>query len=44
MEDKEQDKTMKERIIGLLAKGYKRSQLINDLGLQGTTIDSQVSY
>ena len=31
MEDK-QEETMKDRIVGLLQKGYKRGQLINDLG------------
>jgi len=41
MEEK-QDETMKERIISLLAKGYKRSQLINDLGFAERTVDAAI--
>jgi len=42
MEDK-QDETMKERIIKLLEKGYKRSQLINDFGFAPRTVDAAIS-
>ena len=41
MEDK-QDETMKDRIIGLLRKGYKRSQLINDFGFTERTVDAAI--
>lgn len=41
MEDK-QDETMKDRIIGLLRKGYKRSQLINDFEFAEHTVDAAI--
>jgi len=41
MEDK-QDETMKERIIGLLRKGYKRGQLIHDFGFAERTVDAAI--
>lgn len=42
MENKQQDDTMKNRIIGLLRKGYSRSQLINDFGFAERTVDAAI--
>ena len=42
MTDKLQDDTMKNRIIGLLRKGYNRSQLINDFGFAERTVDAAI--
>jgi len=39
MTDKQQDETIKDRITGLLRKGYTRSQLIHDLGFAERTVD-----
>jgi hypothetical protein len=41
MEDKEAE-TMKERIIGLLRKGYKRGQLIHDFEFAERTVDAAI--
>ncbi len=41
MEDKE-DETMKERIIKLLQRGYKRAQLIQDFGFAERTVDAAI--
>jgi len=41
MEDK-QDETMKERIIGLLDRGYTRSQLIRDFRYAERTVDAAI--
>ena len=42
MNDKPQDETIKDRIIGLLRKGYKRGQLISDFGFAERTVDAAV--
>jgi len=42
MTEKQQDDTIKGRIIGLLQKGYTRSQLINDLSFAERTVDSAI--
>ena len=42
MENKHQDETMKDRIIGLLVKGYKRAQLIQDFGFAERTVDAAI--
>jgi len=42
MTDNQQDETFKDRILGLLQKGYKRSQLINDLGFAERTVDAAI--
>lgn len=42
MENKQQDETMKERIISLLRKGYTRKQLINDFGFAERTVDAAI--
>ena len=42
MVDKQQDATMKDRIIGLLRKGYTRSQLINDFTFAERTVDAAI--
>jgi hypothetical protein len=42
MADKQQDQTMKERIISLLRKGYTRSQLVNDLEFAERTVDAAI--
>jgi len=41
MEDKEEE-TMKDRIIKLLRKGYKRAQLIQDFGFAERTVDAAI--
>ena len=42
MENKQQEETIKDRIIGLLRKGYTRSQLINDFGFAERTVDAGI--
>jgi len=42
MTEKQQDDTIKSRIIGLLQKGYSRSQLITDLNFAERTVDSAI--
>jgi transposase len=42
MTEKSQDSTIKERIIGLLRKGYSRSQLINDFNFAERTVESAI--
>jgi len=42
MENNQQEETIKGRIIGLLRKGYSRSQLINDFGFAERTVDSAI--
>jgi hypothetical protein len=42
MTDKQQDETIKGRILGLLQKGYTRSQLINDLNFAERTVDAAI--
>ena len=42
MTEKQQDDTIKSRIIGLLEKGYNRSQLINDFNFAERTVDSAI--
>jgi hypothetical protein len=42
MSDKQQEETIKDRIIGLLRKGYTRRQLINDFDLAERTVDSAI--
>ena len=42
MENKHQDETMKDRIIGLLVKGYRRAQLIQDFGFAERTVDAAI--
>ena len=42
MVDKPQDETIKDRIIGLLRKGYSRSQLIADFDFAKRTVDSAI--
>jgi hypothetical protein len=42
MTEKQQDGTIKSRIIGLLQKGYNRSQLINDFDFAERTVDSAI--
>jgi len=40
--DKPQDESIKDKIIALLDKGYKRDQLINDLGFKERTVDAAI--
>ena len=42
MVEKQQDDTIKSRIIGLLQKGYNRSQLINDFNFAERTVDNAI--
>src|SRR4030042_1983049 len=42
MTDKQQDDTIKGRIMGLLQKGYNRGQLINDFSFAERTVDSAI--
>jgi hypothetical protein len=42
MSEKQQDDTIKSRIIGLLQKGYSRSQLINDFNFAERTVDNAI--
>ncbi|MEA3253510.1 MAG: hypothetical protein U9Q17_01015 [Chloroflexota bacterium] len=42
MVDKPQDESIKDKIIALLEKGYKRDQLINDLGFKERTVDAAI--
>jgi hypothetical protein len=42
MAEKQQDETIKSRIMGLLQKGYNRSQLINDFSFAERTVDSAI--
>ncbi|MBI2830302.1 MAG: hypothetical protein HYX81_03995 [Chloroflexi bacterium] len=42
MTEKQQEDTIKSRIIGLLQKGYNRSQLINDFSFAERTVDSAI--
>ena len=42
MTEKQQDETIKGRILVLLQKGYTRSQLINDFDFAERTIDSAI--
>ena len=42
MTDKQQDEHIKDRIIGLLEKGYTRSQLLTDFNFAERTVDSAI--
>jgi hypothetical protein len=42
MTNKQADETMKDKIVSLLRKGYKRSQLINDFGFAERTVDAAI--
>src|SRR4030042_2476079 len=42
MTEKQQDDTIKSRIIGLLQKGYTRNQLINDFDFAERTVDGAI--
>ena len=42
MTEKQQDDTIKSRIIGLLQKGYNRAQLIGDFSFAERTVDSAI--
>jgi hypothetical protein len=42
MTEKQRDETIKGRILGLLQKGYTRSQLINDFNFAERTVDSAI--
>jgi len=42
MTDKQQDETIKSRILGLLQKGYNRGQLINDFSFAERTVDAAI--
>lgn len=42
MENNQQDEIVKDRIIGLLDKGYNRSQLIHDFGYAERTVDAAI--
>ena len=42
MSDKQQEETIKDRIIGLLRKGYTRRQLISDFDLAERTVDNAI--
>jgi hypothetical protein len=42
MSDKPQEESIKDQIIALLQKGYKRDQLINDLGFKERTVDAAI--
>ena len=42
MTEKQQDDTIKGRIIGLLQKGYSRAQLISDFSFAERTVDSAI--
>jgi len=42
MTEKQQDDTIKGRIIGLLQRGYNRAQLINDFSFAERTVDSAI--
>jgi len=42
MENNQQEETVKERIINLLQKGYRRPQLIHDLGFAERTVDAAI--
>jgi hypothetical protein len=42
MTDKQQDDTIKSRILGLLQKGYTRGQLINDFSFAERTVDAAI--
>lgn len=42
MADDGQNRTIKEKILELLAKGYRRSQLINDLDFAERTVDEAI--
>jgi hypothetical protein len=42
MTEKQQDETIKSHIIGLIQKGYTRSQLINDFDFAERTVDSAI--
>ena len=42
MTEKQQDETIKDRIMGLLRKGYTRSQLVNDFGFKERTVDAAI--
>jgi len=42
MENKQQEETIKDRVIGLLKKGYTRSQLINDFNFAERTVDGAI--
>lgn len=44
MVDKPQDESIKDKIIALLEKGYKRDQLINDLGFKERTVDAAIRF
>jgi hypothetical protein len=43
MTNKQDDETMKDKVIRLLRKGYRRSQLINDFGFAERTVDAAIS-
>jgi hypothetical protein len=42
MDNSQQDESIKERLIGLLKKGYARAQLINDFGFAERTVDAAI--
>jgi len=42
MESNQQDETIRDRIIGLLRKGYNRRQLLNDFGFAERTVDAAI--
>ena len=42
MTEKQQDDTIKGRIMALLQKGYNRGQLINDFSFAERTVDSAI--
>jgi hypothetical protein len=42
MTEKQQDDTIKSRIIGLLQKGYNRARLIDDFSFAERTVDSAI--
>ena len=43
MNDKPRDETTKDQIVSLLRKGYKRTQLIQDVGFAERTVDAAIS-
>ncbi len=42
MSDKPQEENIKDQIIGLLEKGYKRDQLIKDFKFAERTVDAAI--
>ena len=43
MNDKPRDETIKDQIVSLLRKGYRRAQLIQDFGFAERTVDAAIS-